>query len=77
MINFHDVFGGEQKQVTVEKLDLFINRVLAEKDETPYSLAQALQYKLQQAPMISVAEAQVYPLVLNQIAQRLQGHDNE
>ena len=77
MINFHDVFGGEQIQVPVDKLDLFIDRVLAEKDETLYSMAQALQYKLQQAPMISVAEARVYPLVLNQIAQRLQCHDNE
>lgn len=77
MINFHDVFSGEQIQVPVEKLDLFIDRVLAEKDETLYSMAQVLQYKLQQAPMISVDEAQAYPLVLNRIAQRLQGHDNE
>jgi DNA-binding PadR family transcriptional regulator len=73
MINFHDMFGGGgQLQVPVEKLDLFIDRVLAEKDETLYSMAQALQYKLQQAPMISVAESQIYPLVLNRIAQRLQ-----
>lgn len=72
MINFNDVFGGEQIQVPVEILDLFIDRVLAEKDETLYSMAQVLQYKLQQAPMISVAEAQVYPLVINRIAQRLQ-----
>jgi DNA-binding PadR family transcriptional regulator len=64
--------GGGQLQVPVEKLDLFIDRVLAEKDETLYSMAQALQYKLQQAPMISVAESQIYPLVLNRIAQRLQ-----
>ena len=73
MINFHDVFGNsEQLQVPVEKLDMFIDRVIAEKDETLYSLAQTLQYKLHQAPMISVAEAQVYPLVINRIAQRLQ-----
>lgn len=73
MINFHDMFGdSEQLQVPVEKLDLFINRVLAEKDETLYSLAQTLQYRLHQAPMISVAESQVYPLVINRIAQRLQ-----
>lgn len=72
MINFNDVFGGEQIQVPVEKLDLFIDRVLAEKDETLYSLAQSLQYKLYQAPMVSVAEAQVYPLVINRIVQRLQ-----
>lgn len=71
MINFNDVFGGEQIQVNVEKLDLFIDRVVAEKDETLYSLAQSLQYKLQQAPMISVSEAKIYPLVINRIAQRL------
>jgi hypothetical protein len=45
---------------------------MSEKDETLYSMAQVLQYKLQQAPMISVAESQVYPLVIQRIQQRLQ-----
>lgn len=72
MVNFNDMFQQQdQIQVPVDKLDLFIDRVVAEKDETLYSLAQALQYKLQQAPMISVAEAQIYPLVIQRIGQRM------
>lgn len=68
------MFGHQHQQVTVTQaqLDTFINRVVAEKDETLYSMAQVLQYKLQQAPMVSVAESQVYPLVIQRIQQRLQ-----
>lgn len=75
MINFNDVFGNQsthQVNVTNAQLDKFIDRAISEKDETLYSLAQALQWKLHQAPMISVAEAHVYPLVIDRIAQRLQ-----
>lgn len=72
MVNFNDMFQQhEQIQVPVSKLDLFINRVVAEKDETLYSLAQVLQYKLHQSPMISVAESQIYPLVIQRIGQRM------
>lgn len=74
MINFQDVFINQPQQqinVTVEQLDRFIDRVVAEKGETFYTLAQVLQWKLTQAPMISVAEASIYPLVLNRIAQRI------
>ena len=72
MVNFNDMFQQQdQIQVPIGKLDLFIDRVVAEKDETLYSLAQALQHKLQQAPMISVAEAQIYPLVIQRIGQRM------
>jgi hypothetical protein len=68
------MFGQQHQTVTVTQaqLDTFINRVMSEKDETLYSMAQVLQYKLQQAPMISVAESQVYPLVIQRIQQRLQ-----
>jgi hypothetical protein len=71
MVNFSEMFQQQVVNVTQQQLDTFIDRVVAEKDETLYSLAQDLQYKLQAAPMISVAEAQVYPLVLRRIAQRL------
>lgn len=72
MVNFSEVFQQQQGvNVTQQQLDKFIDRVVAEKDETLYSLAQNLQYKLQAAPMVSVAEAQVYPLVLQRIAQRM------
>lgn len=74
MVNFSDIFQQQQQQgvsVSQQQLDKFIDRVVAEKDETLYSLAQDLQYKIQAAPMISVAEAQIYPLVLKRIAQRL------
>jgi hypothetical protein len=72
MVNFSEMFQQQVVNVTQQQLDTFIDRVVAEKDETLYSLAQDLQYKLQAAPMISVAEAQVYPLVLRRIAQRLE-----
>lgn len=74
MINFNDMFGNQntyQVNVTDSQLDEFIDRVIAEKYETLYSLAQALQYKIQQAPMISVAEVQIYPLVIQRIGQRM------
>ena len=68
--------GGNVQQnpnpdITVEKIDEFINKVVAEKDETLYSLAQALQWKLQAAPMVSFPEVEVYPLVLGRLQERL------
>lgn len=73
MVNFSEIFNQPQQQiqVTVDQLDKFIDKVIAEKDETLYTLAQSLHWKLTQAPMISVAEANIYPLVLNRISQRL------
>ena len=61
--------------ITVEKIDEFINKVVAEKDETLYSLAQALQWKLQAAPMVSFPEVEVYPLVLGRLQERLNKGD--
>lgn len=68
--------GGNVQQnpnpdITVEKIDEFINKVVAEKDETLYSLSQALQWKLQAAPMVSFPEVEVYPLVLGRLQERL------
>jgi len=57
--------------IPIEKLNLYIDRVLAEKDETLYSMAQALQWKLQAAPMVSYPELEVLPQVLHIIQQRL------
>jgi len=59
--------------IPIEKINLFIDRVLAEKDETLYSMAQALQWKLQAAPMVSYPELEVYPQVLVRLKQRLEG----
>lgn len=59
--------------IPIEKLNLYIDRVLAEKDETLYSMAQALQWKLQAAPMVSYLELEVLPQVLIQIKKRLEG----
>lgn len=57
-------------QIPISKIDLFIDRVLAEKDETLHSLSQALLFKLERAPMISVAEVMIYPHVLQRIMER-------
>jgi hypothetical protein len=57
--------------ITVEKIDKFINKVVAEKDETLYSLAQALQWKLQAAPVVSFPELEVLPMVLRRLQERL------
>lgn len=74
MINFNDMFGNQnsyQVDIPTTKIDEFIDRVITDKDETLHSMAQALQWKLQQAPMISVAEANTYPLVINRIIERM------
>lgn len=74
MINFNDIFGNQnnyQVDMPTTEIDEFIDRVINEKDETLHSMAQALQWRLQQAPMISVAEVQTYPLVIQRIGQRM------
>jgi hypothetical protein len=57
--------------IPLEKIDEFIDRCCKEKDETLFSLGQALQWKLQQSPMISFPELEVYPQVLQRLQQRL------
>lgn len=79
-MNFEDLqsfmqqqMGGQtlQEDVPPEKLDEFIKRC-CKRDETLVSLAQSLQWALEQAPMISVPEAQVYPMVLQRIQYWMQ-----
>lgn len=59
--------------IPIEKIDEFINRVLAEKDENLFSMMQSLQWKLQAAPICSFPELEVYPQVLVRLKQRLEG----
>jgi hypothetical protein len=59
--------------IPIEKIDEFIDRVLAEKDQTLYSMTQALQWKLQAAPICSFPELEVYPQVLVRLKQGLEG----
>lgn len=68
--------GGQQqsclvRQPTVKELDEFIDRCL-KRDETLHTIAQSLQYTLQQAPMTTQPMQEIYPLVLQRIQQRLQ-----
>ena len=58
-----------ERQPTTEELDKFIDYVLTERDETAYSLFQAIQLKLEQQ-MHSPVEAEIYPQVLARIAER-------
>lgn len=71
-------FGGNQQttNIPVEKIDEFIQRCLTERGETLYTLAQALQWKLQAAQMISFPELEVYPLVLQRLQQKLSRGEN-
>lgn len=62
----------QEDVIPLEKLDLFINRVVAEKDETLYTMAQAIQWKLHQSPMVSLEELRIYPKVLQRIQERMQ-----
>lgn len=61
----------EVEKIDEEKLDLFINRCREEKDETLFSLGQALNYKLNAAPMITFEEVWILPQVLKRIEERL------
>lgn len=66
--------GGQQQHspdITVELIDRFIQRCIDERDETLYTLAQALQWKLQQSPMVSFPELEVYPVILQRLQERL------
>jgi len=65
--------GYRQQTITipVEKIDAFIDACIEQKEETLYSLGQALLWWTQQAPMISIPQAQVYPLCIQRIQQRL------
>jgi hypothetical protein len=67
----------QQQQVKVEipvdKIDEFINKCCEKYDESLYSLAMELQNSLQGVglPYISMPQAQVYPLVLQRLKERL------
>lgn len=58
------------RQPTVEELDKFIERCCKEKDETLYSLAQALVFKLERC-VHSIPEGEIYPTVIARIQQLL------
>ena len=64
-------FEPNNIKIPVEKLDLFIDRCCNERDETLYSLAQALIFKLERG-MHSVPEEEIYPKVITRIQQRLE-----
>lgn len=54
---------------TRQELDLFIDRVLKEKDETSMTMFQAIVYKLKMQPH-SLPEGEIYPMVLERLQQR-------
>ena len=62
---------SNHSEVSVEQLDEFINRCMTEKDETLLTLGQALHTRVTRAQMISILEAQILPIVLQRIQQRL------
>lgn len=68
--------GGQQQyrtgvQVTVRQVDAFIDRVCKEKNHVLYSLAQALQWNLEHAPLISYPQIEVYGYAIQRIQQRM------
>lgn len=78
MINVEEMMnqmkGGKPQSVltrkpTNEELDTFIDRVLDEKDETPFTMAQAILYTLNES-YHSIVEAEIYPMVLARMEER-------
>lgn len=76
MIDLSQMINGNMQQQsflirkpTIQELDKFIDRVLAEKDETPYTIYQALAFKLEQQ-MHSPVEAETYPMIINRLGER-------
>ncbi|AGH32253.1 hypothetical protein VPHG_00190 [Vibrio phage 11895-B1] len=69
--------GGQQQQScltrkpTQEELDKFIDRC-KERDETLYSLFQAINFKLERQPH-SIPEGEILPKVLTRIKERVEG----
>lgn len=63
--------GFEQEEVPVEKLDEFIQKVRDKNDETLYSLAQAISYKLNTSPILSFEEVRILPQVISRIEEKL------
>lgn len=71
--------GGMQQSVlsrqpTVEEVDKFIDKCCNDRDETLYSLAQALIFKLERC-VHSIPEGEIYPMVIARIQQRLEEGD--
>lgn len=75
MIDINQIFNqmnGQQQQScllrkpTEQELDAFISRVLHEKDETPYSMFNSIQFKLEHQ-WHSPAEQEIYPMVLERL----------
>lgn len=62
------------RQPTTEELDKFIDKIVAEKDETLYSTFQAIAFKLERG-VHSLPEGEIYPLVLNRIKERVEGEE--
>ena len=57
------------RKPTDKELDTFIDRVLDEKDEVPYTLTQGILFKLQRG-IHSPTEAEILPLVLERMEKR-------
>ena len=72
------MFAQQQQQncllrkPTEEEIDTFIDRCCKEKDETLYTLFQALAFKIERS-VHSIPEGEIYPLVLERIKQKLEG----
>lgn len=62
------------RKPTIEEIDLFIDRVMKEKDETLYSMHQAIVFKLERQPH-SLVESEIYPLVLERLVERYNKED--
>jgi len=84
MINPQDIFrqmqgGGSvlKRPPTIEELDEFIDRVMEKHDMNPHILFQDIQCKINPpnggASMMSFEEGEIYPLVLQRMAQRFGG----
>ena len=76
-INMADMFGScLSRKPTTKELDTFIDRAMDEHDINYYMLFEDLKNKIEHSKILSLPEAEIYPVVMERIAQRHQEEQN-
>lgn len=76
-INMADMFGScLSRKPTTKELDTFIDRAMKKHDMNYYMLFEDLKNKVEHSKMISLPEAEIYPMAMDRIAQRHQEGQN-
>lgn len=72
-INMADMIGScLSRKPTTKELDTFIDRAMNKHDFNYYMLFEDLKNKVEHSKILSLPEAEIYPMVMERIAQRHQ-----